>query len=105
MGRGRRPTEPIASLASSPPLLSIPHSSSSQPCIQLPPNDHPAVADGFCCKKVVLLASSGPVFSSGHDFKDFAGTPEAHRRAVLDCCASVNLLLRRVPQVRDCYLW
>ena len=49
--------------------------------------------------RVVLLESSGPVFSSGHDFRDFAGASAAEQRRVLEVCADVNAALSEVPQV------
>ena len=50
--------------------------------------------------RVLLLESSGPVFSSGHDFRDFAGAPSAEQRRVLEMCADVNAALSELPQVR-----
>lgn len=48
----------------------------------------------------VVLESSGPVFSSGHDFGDFAGATRspADVRRVLELCSEVNMLLREIPQ-------
>jgi enoyl-CoA hydratase/carnithine racemase/predicted GNAT family acetyltransferase len=48
----------------------------------------------------VVLESSGPVFSSGHDFGDFAGASSpAEVRRILELCADVNMLLQSIPQV------
>lgn len=52
-------------------------------------------ADGV---RAIVIESSGPVWSSGHDFNDFAGQPAETAREVLDLCAEVNTLLSLVPQ-------
>ena len=49
--------------------------------------------------RTLLLESTGPVFSSGHDFNDFHEAPAAEQRRVLEMCADVNALLAEVPQV------
>ena len=50
--------------------------------------------------RVALLRSEGPVFSSGHDFKDFdlREFPREHGEEVLALCARVNMALSRLPQ-------
>ena len=50
--------------------------------------------------RVALLRSEGPVFSSGHDFKDFdlREFPREHGEEVLALCARVNIALSRLPQ-------
>ena len=53
--------------------------------------------------RCIVLESCGPVFSAGHDFRDFAGAAAARPaevRRILDTCADVNLLLGQVPPVR-----
>ena len=49
--------------------------------------------------RCVVLEAEGPVFSAGHDFKDFDGADQAAVRQVLTACAEVNILLSRIPQV------
>jgi len=47
--------------------------------------------------RVVVLTSTGPAFSAGHDFKDF--TPPANRqRELLSLCSEVHIKLRGLPQ-------
>lgn len=59
------------------------------------------VADSFSSPAVraILLASTGPVFSSGHDFADFFKASREQQTEVLQACSDVNMLLGRVPQV------
>ena len=49
--------------------------------------------------RCILVESTGPVFSSGHDFGDFAYTSPAEQRETLDICAELNTLLNQAPQV------
>ena len=49
--------------------------------------------------RCVAIEATGPVFSAGHDFADFAGASDADARTTLDACAELNLLLGRIPQV------
>lgn len=45
--------------------------------------------------RTVVLASTGPVFSSGHDVREFtAETPKDKQMAVLRLCSEVNIALR-----------
>ena len=46
----------------------------------------------------VILAANGPVFSSGHDFRDFAGADAASVREPLDTCTELMLTMQSVPQ-------
>jgi len=48
--------------------------------------------------RVVILASTGPVFSSGHDLRELAGaTPEQCQR-LFSTCARLMLAIRELPQ-------
>ena len=47
---------------------------------------------------VILIESDGPVFSSGHAFDDFVDSSPCEVRSLLELCATVNVLLREVPQ-------
>ena len=49
--------------------------------------------------RMIAVEAVGPVFSAGHDFRDFSGRSEAEQRVVLDVCAEVNTLLKEVPQI------
>jgi len=49
--------------------------------------------------KTILLASTGPVFCSGHDFADFCDKSREEKLEILTVCAEVNMLLNKVPQV------
>ena len=49
--------------------------------------------------RTILIESTGPVFSSGHDFGDFADQSAERQRAILDICSEVNVLLQEAPQV------
>lgn len=46
----------------------------------------------------VVLAAEGPVFSSGHDFKDMYGRNLEQMKQLLDICAELMQLLQRMPQ-------
>ena len=61
-------------------------------------NDMPEV-------RVIILASSGPVFSAGHDLKQMSGMPEdssltreEHLRQILDGCAEMMLGIMHSPK-------
>jgi len=47
----------------------------------------------------VVLAAAGPVFSSGHDFRDLHGRDLHEMRRLLTVCAELMQLLQRIPQV------
>jgi enoyl-CoA hydratase/carnithine racemase len=46
----------------------------------------------------VVLAAEGPVFSSGHDFKDMYGRNLDSMRQLLEVCGELMQLLQQVPQ-------
>ncbi len=46
----------------------------------------------------VVLAANGPVFSSGHDFRDLAGADLASIRELLDVCTELMLTMQSIPQ-------
>ena len=46
----------------------------------------------------VILAANGPVFSSGHDFRDLAGADLASIRELLEACTELMLTLQEIPQ-------
>src|SRR5215218_1352927 len=46
----------------------------------------------------VILAANGPVFSSGHDFRDLAGADATSIRELLDSCTELMLTLQSIPQ-------
>jgi enoyl-CoA hydratase/carnithine racemase len=48
--------------------------------------------------RVLILAASGPVFSSGHDLKEMTGCSEAQYRDLFTVCSRVMQQLRRMPQ-------
>jgi enoyl-CoA hydratase/carnithine racemase len=48
--------------------------------------------------RVVVLAASGPVFSSGHDLGEMVGRSEAEYHELFALCSDVMLRLRRLPQ-------
>ncbi|MDR3636562.1 MAG: enoyl-CoA hydratase [Isosphaeraceae bacterium] len=48
--------------------------------------------------RVVVLASRGPVFCSGHDLGEMTGRSEEEYRDLFEACARVMLGLRRLPQ-------
>ena len=55
--------------------------------------------------RVMVLASSGPVFSAGHDLKQMSGMPEdsnltreEHLRQILDGCAEMMLGIMHSPK-------
>jgi len=48
--------------------------------------------------RVVVLASAGPIFSSGHDLSEMAGRSEAEYRALFERCSRVMQRLRMLPQ-------
>ena len=48
--------------------------------------------------RAIVVSASGPVFSSGHDFRDFRGATRAEQREIVELCADVNALLGEVPQ-------
>ena len=49
--------------------------------------------------KVLRIESTGPCFSSGHDFKDLGGATREAQKEVLDICSAVNLKLKAIPQI------
>jgi enoyl-CoA hydratase/carnithine racemase len=48
--------------------------------------------------RVVVLAASGPVFSSGHDLGEMVGRTEEEYHRLFALCSEVMLRLRRLPQ-------
>jgi enoyl-CoA hydratase/carnithine racemase len=46
----------------------------------------------------VILAGNGPVFSSGHDYRDLAGADEASMRELLEACTELMLTMQAIPQ-------
>jgi enoyl-CoA hydratase/carnithine racemase len=46
----------------------------------------------------VILAANGPVFSSGHDFRDLAGADLASIRELLEVCTELMLTMQEIPQ-------
>jgi enoyl-CoA hydratase/carnithine racemase len=46
----------------------------------------------------VVLAANGPVFSSGHDFRDLAGAGPASIRELLEACTELMLTMQAIPQ-------
>jgi enoyl-CoA hydratase/carnithine racemase len=46
----------------------------------------------------VILAGNGPVFSSGHDYRDLAAADEASIRELLDSCTELMLTMQAIPQ-------
>lgn len=46
----------------------------------------------------VILAAEGPVFSSGHDFKDMAGRDLDGMKILLELCGDFMQLIQRMPQ-------
>jgi enoyl-CoA hydratase/carnithine racemase len=46
----------------------------------------------------VVLAGNGPVFSSGHDFRDLAGADLASVRKLLDVCTELMATMQAIPQ-------
>jgi enoyl-CoA hydratase/carnithine racemase len=46
----------------------------------------------------VILAANGPVFSSGHDFRDLAGADLASIRELLEACTELMLTMQQIPQ-------
>jgi enoyl-CoA hydratase/carnithine racemase len=46
----------------------------------------------------VILAGNGPVFSSGHDFRDLAGADEASIRELVEACTELMLTMHAIPQ-------
>ncbi|KAL3917981.1 MAG: hypothetical protein SGPRY_006187 [Prymnesium sp.] len=61
--------------------------------------DSCALSTDICalCTREKLLTPHGPVFSSGHDFSDFAEKSSEEQRHVLDLCSEVNALLQARP--------
>jgi enoyl-CoA hydratase/carnithine racemase len=47
----------------------------------------------------IVLAGDGPVFSSGHDFRDVAGRPVTEVRSLLALCTELMQTIQDVPQV------
>jgi enoyl-CoA hydratase/carnithine racemase len=47
----------------------------------------------------IVLAGEGPVFSSGHDFRDVAGRPVTEVRSLLGLCTELMQTIQDVPQV------
>ncbi|WP_010588210.1 enoyl-CoA hydratase [Schlesneria paludicola] len=48
--------------------------------------------------RVVVLASSGPVFSSGHDLGEMVGRSESEYQELFSRCSAVMQQLRKLPQ-------
>ena len=48
--------------------------------------------------RVVVIASDGPVFSSGHDLGEMQQKEEAEYQELFGTCANVMQLIRRIPQ-------
>jgi enoyl-CoA hydratase/carnithine racemase len=48
--------------------------------------------------RVVVIASRGPVFCSGHDLGEMTGRTEAEYRDLFEACSRMMLQLRRLPQ-------
>ena len=46
----------------------------------------------------VILAAEGPVFSSGHDFKDMQGRDLDEMKQLLEVCGELMQLLQKIPQ-------
>jgi enoyl-CoA hydratase/carnithine racemase len=46
----------------------------------------------------VILAAHGPVFSSGHDFADMAGSDLAEMRHLLVTCTELMTIMQTIPQ-------
>jgi len=46
----------------------------------------------------VILAANGPVFSSGHDYRDLAGADEVSIRTLLETCTELMLTIQAIPQ-------
>src|SRR3954449_2751885 len=46
----------------------------------------------------VVLAGNGPVFSAGHDFRDFGGADHASVRRLLQTCTELMDLMQQIPQ-------
>jgi enoyl-CoA hydratase/carnithine racemase len=46
----------------------------------------------------VILAGNGPVFSSGHDYRDLAAADEASIRELLEACTELMLTMQAIPQ-------
>jgi enoyl-CoA hydratase/carnithine racemase len=55
-------------------------------------------ATGESDARGVILAANGPVFSSGHDFRDLAGADETSIRELLDACTELMLMMQSLPQ-------
>lgn len=53
-------------------------------------------ADPQC--RAVVLASTGTVFSAGHDLAELRGAPESAAQELFDTCAQLMLLIQRIPQ-------
>ena len=47
----------------------------------------------------ITIASSGPVFSAGHNFGDMLGANYAEAKALLDVCTDMMTLTQQIPQV------
>src|SRR4051794_3223600 len=47
----------------------------------------------------VILAGNGPVFCSGHDFADLAGTDQLSVTNLLDLCTELMQTMQSIPQV------
>lgn len=55
-------------------------------------------ATGDSDARGVILAANGPVFSSGHDFRDLAGADLASIRELLEACTELMLTMQAIPQ-------
>ncbi|HEX7927693.1 MAG TPA: enoyl-CoA hydratase-related protein, partial [bacterium] len=63
-----------------------------------------AIADGLTqfrndkAIKVIIIAANGPVYSAGHDLKEFVDAPAEQVTAILDQCTAVMESLRLLPK-------
>jgi enoyl-CoA hydratase/carnithine racemase len=55
-------------------------------------------ATGGSDARGVILAANGPVFSSGHDFRDLLAADLASIRELLDSCTELMLTMQSIPQ-------
>lgn len=57
--------------------------------------------DGFAADasvRAIIIQAEGPVFSSGHNMKEFVGADEASARAIFDASSRLMAGLQRVPK-------
>jgi len=48
--------------------------------------------------RALIIAANGPVFSSGHNIKEFVGAEEERAREIIDLSSELMLGLRRLPK-------